>query len=233
MASMMGSLKSWFLLLVLLAGLGFGGLWWMRNRFEVKGIDISHYQGTIDWSELSQQDIDFVFVKATEGTSLVDAQFDAHWAGAKEAGIARGAYHFFHPDLDGAAQAEHFLSHVDYEKGDLPPVLDLELTDEASAARIQRESLEWCKAVEAAWGVKPIVYTLPHYANSYLDSKLKRYPLWVVDVAWLPWPRDAEGWPKWTFWQRSHHGSMPGIEGDVDLNVFNGSAVEFGLLRKR
>ncbi len=221
------------MLLLFLAGLGFVGWWWMRNRFEIKGMDISRYQGDIDWARVGAQGIDFAFIKATEGTTIVDPKFTANWKGASGAKVARGAYHFFRPTLDGKAQAAHFLAHVDYVKGDLPPVLDLEVTDDATASVIRREALAWCTAVEAAWHVRPIVYTLPHFAASYLEGKLKRYPLWVVDLGWNIWPSDALGWPKWTFWQHSHHGSIAGIQGDVDLNVFNGSAVEFGLLRKQ
>lgn len=230
MASTGNSLKAWLFLLLLLAGLGAGGWWWMHNRFAVRGIDISHYQGTIDWAAVRRDGIDFAFIKATEGTTNVDEQFTTNWHGAKEAGLARGAYHFFRPTLDGKAQAQHFLAHVKYTKGDLPPVLDLEVTDDATAAAIRREALAWCTTVEAAWGVKPIIYTLPHYADSYLDSKLAAYPLWVVDLDLWLWPSESEGWPNWTFWQHSHHGSVSGIQGEVDLDVFYGSKVEFEAL---
>jgi lysozyme len=222
--------KAWLLLLVLLAGLGFAGWWWLQNRFAVKGIDVSHYQGEIDWPTVKASGIAFAFIKATEGTDNVDEMFATNWKAAGKAKVARGAYHFFHPNLDGAAQARHFLAHATHATGDLPPVLDLEETDDATAATIRQEALVWCEAVETAWGVKPIIYTLPHFANSYLDGKLSKYPLWVVDLGLLSiWPSDSKGWPKWSFWQHSHRGSVPGIVGDVDLDVFNGSTVEFQL----
>jgi lysozyme len=229
-ASTGSKLKAWLFLLILIAGLGVAGWWWMHNRFAVQGIDISHYQGEIHWEAVRDDGVAFAFIKATEGTTLVDDRFAANWRGAGEAGIARGAYHFFRPTLGGAAQAQHFLAHVRYQKGDLPPVLDLEVTDDATAGAIQREALAWCEAVEQAWGVRPIVYTLPHYADSYLDSKFARYPLWIVDLGLRLWPSTSKGWPKWTFWQHSHRGSIDGIAGDVDLNVFYGSQVEFEAL---
>lgn len=227
MAEKRNRILPWLALLVLLATLGYLGWWWIQNRFEVKGIDVSHYQGEIDWAAVAHDGIAFAFIKATEGTTVVDERFATNWAGAGKADVARGAYHFFRPTLSGADQARHFLSHVTYRPGDMPPVLDLEVTDDATAAVIRREALAWCKAVEDAWGVKPIVYTLPHYADSYLDGALSPYRLWVVDLGLRLWPADSKGWQRWTFWQHSHHGSVAGIEGDVDLDVFNGSEADF------
>ena len=228
MASTGNSFKSWLFLLVLLAGLGFAGWWWLQHRFEVNGIDVSHYQGEIDWPSVKAAGIEFAFIKATEGIDNVDERFAENWEGASDANIAHGAYHFFHANLSGAAQAEHFLSHVTRHPGDLPPVLDLEITDNMTAATIRKEALVWCQAVEKAWEVKPIIYTLPHYANNCLDGKLSRYPLWVVDLGLISiWPADCEGWKQWKFWQHSHHGAVPGIDGEVDLDVFNGTAMDW------
>jgi hypothetical protein len=172
----------WFLVLLVFAGIAAGGYWLWYNRFSIRGIDVSRYQGKIEWAKVKQAGIRFAFIKATEGTDYVDPYFAVNWDEAREKGIARGAYHFFRPAQDGKAQAEHFLKQVKWTKGDLPPVLDLEVTDEVTAAAIRREALEWLETVENATGMRPLVYTLPHYARSYLDGKLARYPLWVVDL---------------------------------------------------
>lgn len=213
--------------LLLLGGVAAAGWWWWQNLFPIKGIDVSRYQTQINWDQVKRSGIRFAFIKATEGIEMVDPYFGVNWDEAKEIGIARGAYHFFKPAMDGTTQANHFLKHLHLENGDLPPVLDLEAIDNVGAVAIRREALEWLQTVEEATGMKPIVYTLPHYAKNFLDGKLSRYPLWVVDLGLWPWPSESPGWKKWTFWQHSHHGSLSGIDGDVDLNFFNGSEGEF------
>ncbi|HEX2898860.1 MAG TPA: glycoside hydrolase family 25 protein [Bacteroidia bacterium] len=221
----------WLFAFALLASMAAGGWWLWKNRYPIKGIDVSRYQGKIDWRKVKAAGYRFAFIKATEGTDYVDPYFAVNWDEAGDKGVVRGAYHFFRPGQDGKAQAEHFLKHLQVRKGDLPPVLDLEVTDDATAAAIRREALEWLQTVENATGMKPIVYTLPHFADSYLDSKLARYPLWVVDLT-LFRPSASLGWPNWTFWQHSHRGRVDGIAGDVDLNVFGGSEPEFRRLLK-
>jgi lysozyme len=226
-------LVAWIFLFLMVLAMLWAGRWWMSNRFPVRGIDVSHHQGKIDWPRVKADGITFAFIKSTEGLSNVDPDFDQNWEQAKDAKIARGAYHFFHANLDGTAQAQHFLRHTLRQAGDLPPVLDLEITDNMSAATIRKEAWAWCKTVEEAWGVKPIVYTLPHYANSFLEGKFGRFPLWVVDLGFLDlWPGHCQGWSSWTFWQKSHHGAVDGITGEVDLDVFNGSPTEFNRLRR-
>ncbi|MBL0015595.1 MAG: hypothetical protein IPP17_03940 [Bacteroidetes bacterium] len=128
----------WFLVLLVFAGIAAGGYWLWYNRFSIRGIDVSRYQGKIEWAKVKQAGIRFAFIKATEGTDYVDPYFAVNWDEAKDKGIARGAYHFFRPAQDGKAQAEHFLKQVKWTKGDLPPVLDLEVTDEVTAAAIRR-----------------------------------------------------------------------------------------------
>lgn len=217
---------------MVLVGIGAGAWWLWQNRFSIRGIDISRYQGTVQWAAVRAAGIRFAFIKATEGTTLVDPYFAVNWEGAGEHHIARGAYHFFHPSLDGTAQAQHFLQRLRLRKGDLPPVLDLEVTDQMSAATIRREALEWLQTVEQATDMKPIIYTLPHFARSYLTPKFARYPLWVVDLNPF-FPTSTVHWNHWTFWQHAHHGHVDGIEGEVDLNVFNGSEAEFARMGKQ
>ncbi len=217
-----------FLLLIL----GFGGWKVFQNRYAIRGIDVSHYQGEIKWEKVKKADVAFAFVKATEGISLVDAQYERNRAQTTEIKLPFGAYHFFRPSLSGKQQAKHFLKTYKPLKGDLPPVLDLEETDGQSAKKIRKEALAWLKAVEKSTGVKPIVYTLPHFASSYLNGALSEYPLWVVDLGWRE-PADSKGWKSWTFWQHKHTGRVSGIKGDVDLNYFNGNLVDFERLRRQ
>jgi lysozyme len=220
-----------FLLLGLLAGLGAAWLWY-QNRYPVKGIDVSRYQGKIDWPKVRGSGLKFAFIKATEGLTLIDTTYVANWAGAGNAGISRGAYHFFRPSMDGQKQAVHFLKQVKFNKGDLPPVLDLESTDDRPASEVRKEALKWLRHVEAQTGMKPIVYTLPHFAASYLNNELSEFPLWVVSLKWWE-PEPSKGWDKWTFWQHSHTGGVAGIKGNVDLNVFNGSFADFEALKRK
>jgi lysozyme len=142
----------------------------------------------------------------------------------------RGAYHFFRPGVDGKTQALNFLANYHPKPGDLPPVLDIEETDGQSATEIRKEAKAWLRTVEQSIGAKPIVYTLPHFANSYLDGELSQYKLWVVDLGWF-WPAKSKGWDAWTFWQYKHTGRLEGISGDVDLNYFNGSMADLERLR--
>lgn len=210
---------------VALFALVFALTWWRSNRCEVCGIDISHYQGKIDWKTVAAQDIRFVFIKATEGQSVTDEEFHANWEAAGETEILRGAYHFFRPGTDADAQAQHFLKRTKGLSGELPPVLDLEVTDDKSAAEIRKGVKKWMEVVEKARGRKPILYTMPKFADSYLDGELKSYPIWIADLRKGP-PRMPKHWSDWTFRQYSHHGRVKGIQGDVDLDCFNGTLEE-------
>ena len=199
--------------------------WFLRPPSGLRGIDVSHYQGTIDWPRVKADGIVFAFIKASEGQTLVDAQFKQNWKAARKAGVVRGAYHFYRPSVDAEVQARLFLKQFKLEKGDLPPVLDLEVTDGQSAKTIREGALEWMRIVEKKTGRKPILYTLPRFARDYLGKSFKDYPLWVVRLR-RGEPKVGKIWKKWTFWQFSHRGRVDGIKGDVDLNLFNGGIEE-------
>ena len=189
----------------------------------VQGIDVSHYQGTIDWGLVAEAGKVFTFIKATEGTSEVDPQFQANWSGANAAaGLLRGAYHFYQPGADPHQQAESFLSVVQPGPGDLPPALDVETAGEPSEiiAGIQ----VWLAAVEQATGRAPILYTNPSFwaGLGAGASSFGRFPLWIAEYG-VTAPRVPEGWPTWTFWQFSESGSVSGIEGPVDIDVYQGT----------
>lgn len=188
---------------------------------EARGIDVSHYQGRIDWRAVAGEGIGFAYVKATEGATFTDPAFARNWSGAAEAGIARGAYHRFRAGRDAVAQADHFLSVVAPREGDLPPVLDVESTDGASDARLVRGVRAWLAEVERRTGVHPIVYTKPGFRRAHLGTALDDYPLWIAEYG-----VDSPSVDPWHLWQHSERGRVAGIGTEVDLDRFNGSRAQ-------
>ena len=197
-----------------------------------QGIDVSHFQGTVNWQQVEQAGVLFAIAKATDGVTWIDPDFTANWAGMKEAGLLRGAYHFFEPADDAAQQAEFFLSVVQIESGDLPPVLDVE-TAAATSEALWQGVQTWLEQVEAATGVQPILYMSPGFANEYAaPSSLAAYPLWVAEYG-VSQPMLPTGWTTWLIWQYSESGTMPGITGAVDLDEVNGPITELLAVVKR
>ena len=198
------------------------------HRFGIRGIDVSHYQSAILWEEVFKQDIDFVFVKATEGNYLSDSLFARNWDAIREHGIRRGAYHFFRASTPAEEQALNFIRNVPMEEGDLPPVLDVEVLDGLTKPEVLARMQTWLFMVEIAYGVKPIIYTNQKFYNTNLAGYFSSYPLWIARYN-SRGPRLADG-RKWTFWQHRDTGRLPGISGNVDFNVFRGSLVELETL---
>ncbi|HSU14782.1 glycoside hydrolase family 25 protein [Longimicrobium sp.] len=191
------------------------------DGLSARGIDVSHYQGRIDWAAVEGDGVGFAFVKATEGATFVDPAFRRNWAAMGETRILRGAYHRFRPGRDARAQAEHFLAVVRVTDGDLPPVLDVEATDGVSDARLVRGVRAWLAEVERRTGVRPVVYTKPGFRRAHLGSALDDYPLWIAEYG-----VESPSHPRWTFWQHSERGRVAGIPRAVDLDRFNGSRAE-------
>jgi len=189
-----------------------------NDDLPARGVDVSHYQGRVDWGAVEEAGVGFAFLKATEGASYTDPTFRRHWAALGETRILRGAYHRFKPTRDAAAQAAHFLAVVPVREGDLPPVLDVEATDGVSDARLIRSVRTWLDIVERRTGVRPIVYTKPGFRRAHLGTALDDYPLWIAEYG-VESPSHA----RWTFWQHSERGRVPGIEKIVDLDRFNGT----------
>ncbi len=193
-----------------------------------KGVDISHHNGKIDWAKLKAAGIEFVFIKASEGGTYQDPTFRRNWNAAKQAGILRGAYHFFRPGISVKAQVDNFVAAVkNLEPGDLPPVLDAEnpvLWEGLSPKASTNLCLAWMEAVEKQLGLKPIVYAGFYFIRDTLgaDARLAPYPLWLAQYR-----KNAPNVPKpystWTFWQFTETGKIDGITGNVDLNYFNGT----------
>jgi len=200
----------------------------MPCNYEVHGIDISHYQGEIDWELLTHNreakfPIHFIFLKATEGGDHGDDTFTQNFGQARKYGFIRGAYHYFIPKTDAHKQADFFIRTVQLAKGDLPPVLDVETTGKQSPQELKAAVKTWLDRVEAHYGVKPILYTSYKFKKRYLsDSIFNAYPYWIAHY-YVDSVR-YEG--KWHFWQHTDVGTVPGIEEEVDLNVFNGTMEE-------
>jgi len=188
----------------------------------IPGIDVSHFQGTIDWNAVAQTGKLFAFAKATQGLTYVDPQFHANWAGAKAAGLLRGAYHFYQPGDDPRQQAEFFLETVGLGPGDLPPALDVEISNGQTSGEIVHGVQEWLSTVQQALGVTPLLYTDRTFWNTLGTEGFGGYPLWIAEYG-VTSPLLPAGWTSWTFWQSSETGTVPGVTGSTDLDLFQGS----------
>ena len=199
----------------------------MPSGYQVHGIDISHYQGDINWNMLKQTrqgqfPISFIFMKATEGGDYADDKFVANFDSAKAHGFIRGAYHFYNPKTDANKQADFFIRSVKLEPGDLPPVLDIEKKGK-DIKKLQADLKVWLRKVESHYGVKPIIYASYKFKTRYLnDSVFNSYPYWIAHYYVDSVRYDGD----WKFWQHTDVGTLPGIDEKVDLNVFNGSLQE-------
>lgn len=194
--------------------------------YEIHGIDISHYQGDIDWDDLSNAMIEgcplrFVMIKSTEGSTRLDSKFKENFRQAREYGYIRGAYHFWSNKSSARDQAYHFLNKVRLEDGDLPPVLDVEhKPKDRSVEDFQRDVLTWLHIVEDKYHVKPIIYTYYKFKDKYLSAPVfNDYPYWIAHY----YVDKVEYKGPWKFWQHTDAGKLPGIKGYVDFNIYNGS----------
>lgn len=197
---------------------------------QVKGIDISKYQGDISWNELTSK-ITFIICKATEGRTLIDTEFRDNWASIAKYGRIRGAYHFYISTDDPVTQAEFFWSTIpDYGPRDLPLVLDIEsasLRGAVDKETLEKDLLQFLTKLESLSGKTPIVYSNTDFAKNYLNtSAFSKYPLWIAEYTKAAAPRIPKAWAEtgWTFWQRSASYDLNAVNGDVDFDVFDGDA---------
>lgn len=197
--------------------------------FEIHGIDISHYQGKIDWEQLKNAMIKgcpvrFVIIKSTEGSSRLDENFRENFNQARDFGFIRGVYHFWSNKSTAREQAYYFLDQVHLTDGDLPPVLDIEHKPaEKSVEDFQRDVLTWLHIVEDKYHAKPIIYTYYKFKEQYLSAPVfDDYPYWIAHY----YVDKVQYKGKWKFWQHTDVGKLPGIKGYVDFNIYNGSYYE-------
>ena len=210
-----------------------GRLWFnmpSKKKYPVRGVDVSHYQGTVDWEQIAKQGIRFAFLKATEGSGTGDDCFVQNWENARRAGLAVGAYHFFSFDSAAETQADNFCNAVPQEDDALPPVIDLEFyrTEDLPPDEEVQENLRILLArFSSHYGKKPIIYTTHACLERYLAELDGDYTLWIRSTLTKP---SAELSPAWTFWQYNPRGRLSGYEGDerfIDLNIFRGSEADF------
>jgi lysozyme len=198
-------------------------------NYTIHGIDVSRYQHNIDWKSVKAMEdkkmkIGFAFIKATEGLGRVDNGFRKNWFKAKEALVTRGAYHFFISSKSGKAQAKNFIETVKLSDGDLPPVLDIETANGASAADIRQRAKDWLQMIEKHYKVKPIIYSNIDFYENFLAGTFDDYPLWVAHYYVRDKPRIKRSW---LIWQHNEKGHVNGIDALVDFNVFNGDSTAF------
>ncbi|MBI3712163.1 MAG: glycosyl hydrolase family 25 [Burkholderiales bacterium] len=190
----------------------------------LSGVDVSHFQGNVDWAAVKAAGIAFAFAKASDGNTYQDTQFKKNWQGMQAAGLPRGAYHFYESNDDPVTQANNFLSAVGaLAKTDLPPVIDIESTKGNFGNNSLAANLQIClDAVEKGLKCTPIIYTNCAFWNANLTAEFGRYPLWIARYSSAP-PTIPNGWTNWNFWQYSESGTVPGVTGAVDLDRFAGS----------
>lgn len=199
--------------------------------YPVKGIDVSSYQGEIDWEVISSQNISFAFIKATEGSTFIDEKFEYNYTESKKTDILIGAYHFFSYDSSGKTQADNFINTVPDTRNMLPPVVDLEFygdyfNNPKDSQEVHTELNDMLIALEEHYGNKPIIYCTEKSYDLYIDGYYDDYSIWIRSVYKSPALDDD----KWLFWQYSNRGKLRGYNGQekfIDLNVFNGSIEEF------
>lgn len=201
------------------------------RHYAVHGVDVSRWQGEIDWPKLRSQGANFAFIKATDGGDHLDPMFMKNWTGAAAAGIRRGAYHFFYWCRPASEQADWFIRNVPKVAGALPPVIDVEWNGESrcrkrpSPAQVREKMQVFMDRLERHYGQRPIIYTAPDFYADNLKGAFTDYPFWLRAVAQHP----SRVYPgrKWVFWQYSGSGLSHGVKGNIDLNVFNGTEAQW------
>ncbi|MET3661210.1 glycoside hydrolase family 25 protein [Aquamicrobium ahrensii] len=201
------------------------------RHYAVHGVDVSRWQGEIDWARLRSQGANFAFIKATDGGDHLDPMFMKNWTGAAAAGIRRGAYHFFYWCRPASQQADWFIRNVPKVAGALPPVIDVEWNGESrcrkrpSPAQVREKMQVFMDRLERHYGQRPIIYTAPDFYADNLKGAFTDYPFWLRAVAQHP----SKVYPgrKWVFWQYSGSGLSHGVKGNIDLNVFNGTEAQW------
>ncbi len=192
------------------------------------GIDVSKWQGTINWDQVAAAGISFAFIRVSDGSNSYDDKFQYNWSAAQQAGVLRGAYQYFRPSQDPVAQADLLIAKIggSMTAGDLPPVIDVETDSGLSQTAVANAVWQWINRIEAVLGVTPIIYTSPGLWSSYVNSSaFSAYPLWVAHY-YVTCPRMPTGWTDWEFHQFTDSGTVSGISGGVDRNVFNGTLTE-------
>lgn len=203
-----------------------------RHKDKVFGIDVSHYQGKINWDSLKSADfpLKFVFIRASAGKDGVDSEYSRNWEKSAGHDFIRGAYHYYRPNENSLKQAENFITNVKLRKGDLPPVLDIEtIPSEQSVDSLKSGLKRWLKKVESHYGMRPIIYSGESFYTDLLRQEFAGYELWIANYSFF----EDEIRPEWLFWQFTDKAKISGIEGNVDVNIFNGNTTQLQKLAKK
>lgn len=198
-----------------------------RTSQNIKGMDVSHWQGLIDWQKVKEDGIRFVYVKATEGITIKDPLFEQNVRGAKQAGLLVGAYHFarFYTNQTAAAECKHFLTESSFHTLDLPLVLDLETDQGLAPDELTDCALEFCKEVQKESPNKPLIYTSTEFAKHHLTRELNKFPLWIAHFG-VNEPGENGIWTSWHVFQYTNTGTVAGVRGNVDLDEWDYEAFE-------
>jgi len=198
------------------------------SEYPVQGIDVSNHQNEIDWEKVDKHQVQFAFIKATEGGDFKDKSFIRNWVNARREGIVVGAYHFFTFCKSGEEQAQNFIETVPVEDNTLPPAIDLEYSGNCKLTKTTEELLSditvFINILEEHYNKKVIIYVTEDFYNNILFDKYLDNPLWLRDIYAKPKTSNNR---TWTFWQFGNRGKLSGIETFVDLNVYSGSTSEF------
>ncbi len=203
-----------------------------KKNYPVRGIDVSRYQGDINWPELSAQNISFAYIKATEGSTHVDPKFAYNYAQAQKTNLRVGAYHFFSFDSGAESQAMNFISQVRPYERMLPPAVDVEYYGQYSASKhpdvsaVKAELGKLLKLLYDHYGIRPVIYATQAAYKTYIRGNFDDYDIWIRDKYFTP----GDNIINWRFWQYSDKGVLPGYSGSekyIDLDVFRGTAEEF------
>ena len=202
-----------------------------EKEYPVRGVDVSSYQGEIDWEILSKENIDFAFIKATEGSTHIDKYFKNNFSNALKTNLSVGAYHFFSFDSKGKTQAENFISNVPKTSGMLPPVVDVEFYSDKdknppNKEYVTQELSSMLAILENHYGVKPIIYTTEKVYDLYIKDAFDNYDLWIRNVICKP-NKEISDWKIWQYTNREVLKGYNGKEKYIDVNVFNGTKEDF------
>lgn len=195
-----------------------------NHKGKIFGIDVSQYQGTIDWDNVEaieeQFELKFVVVRATAGSNKVDLKFKKNWKNLTESMYIQGAYHYYRPDENSTDQANNFIKNVKLRKGHLPPILDIEKMPKGQSMEKLKEGLQnWLSIVEKHYRVKPIIYTGEKYYEDFLQQDFPSYQFWIAN--YNPWKEKIQA--DYLMWQFTEKAKLHGINELVDVNVFNGN----------
>jgi lysozyme len=199
----------------------------------LRGIDVSYFQDSISWRRVRQSGVQFAFIRVSDGTTVSDPKFAQHWGGAKRVGVLRGAYQYFRPEESAIAQADLLIAAIRRDPGELPPVIDIEVDGGKPPAQLAARIRAWVERVRAQLRIEPIVYTGPDFWRERTGSAdLTGQPLWLAHYT-QSCPTVPSPWTRWTFWQHTDRGTVPGIDGPVDLNLFAGDYLALEELARR